>query len=243
MTLCIYKRGILLKILEDILNFIYPKRCVLCGEVLQFKSTTLLCRLCTKMNEDLEIICIKSKEETDVEDLDCFDSGYSIYEYTDVKKGIENFKFKGCKINGKELSNLMFANAISKMPCIFEDADIIAAVPMYYKKEKFRGFNQAQILADELSQKNQIPVSEGNLIRYRKTKPQSSLHDKERLENIKDSFFVKDVDEIKGKRILLIDDIHTTGATLNECSKVLKKAGAKSVDVFTLSATKLKITD
>ncbi|PLX53179.1 MAG: hypothetical protein C0611_06545, partial [Desulfobacteraceae bacterium] len=80
-----------------------------------------------------------------------------------------------------------------------------------------------------------IPVGGDILVRKRWTEPQTGLGRKERLKNIKNAFGVSDSSKVKGKKILLVDDVYTTGATVNECAKVLMKAGAACVDVLTLA--------
>jgi predicted amidophosphoribosyltransferase len=91
------------------------------------------------------------------------------------------------------------------------------------------------MLAAELSMLSHIPAEFTALKKIRHTTPQVHCNGKQRLKNIKDAFEVTALDKVKGKRILLIDDVYTTGATLRECARVLKKAGAKSVDAITVA--------
>ena len=106
-------------------------------------------------------------------------------------------------------------------------ADIIVPVPLFWWKYYRRGYNQAALLADVISLENGFIIN--NLLkRTRNTKSQTKLTDDARQENILNAFGVRQ-NGIKGKRILLIDDVMTTGATMNECARVLKEAGAKAV--------------
>jgi ComF family protein len=98
-----------------------------------------------------------------------------------------------------------------------------------------RGYNQAELLADELSIKTDIPVLKTILLRKKITKPQFKLSKTERFENIKNSFFVKDKEIIKGKNILLIDDIITTSSTVSACSVALKAYGVDKIFILTLA--------
>lgn len=115
--------------------------------------------------------------------------------------------------------------------------DYIINVPMYVKKKKKRGYDQAELIADHLSNLIGIPLEKDNLIRTKNTLPQSKVSFEEREQNVKDVFSVLNKDKIFGKNILLIDDIYTTGNTLNQCAKELKKAGAGEICYFTLAKT------
>ena len=105
---------------------------------------------------------------------------------------------------------------------------IIIPVPMFKKKEKQRGYNQAALLAADLSRMTGIPYSEEMLIRVRKTSPMKDLERKDRLRNLKEAFSIREpLSSIH--KVLLIDDIYTTGATMDECSLILKDSGAREV--------------
>ena len=106
---------------------------------------------------------------------------------------------------------------------------VLVPVPLERKKLKWRGFNQAEEIGKELANFFGIPLITNCLIKIKETLPQVELSDEERRENIKGAFLVKDKELIKNKKILLVDDVYTTGATMEECARVLKKAGAKEV--------------
>ena len=112
------------------------------------------------------------------------------------------------------------------------EADIIVPVPLSKERLKSRGYNQALLLAKELSAVNGITVGDA-LVRVKKTTPQKNMAQKQRQENLKNAFRVADVEIIKGKRVLLVDDVYTTGATAAECTRMLKKAGAIDVQILT----------
>lgn len=115
--------------------------------------------------------------------------------------------------------------------------DLILPVPLHVKRLRERGFNQALLLAKALSRRTGIPYGKKVLRKKRATHPQVNLSRREREREIRGAFFVKDPAEIEGKRILLVDDVFTTGATVNECSKVLRAEGASDVHVLTLGRT------
>ena len=114
--------------------------------------------------------------------------------------------------------------------------DFLVPVPLGKKRKRNRGFNQSELIARPLSKSLKIPIKPDALTRIRETRTQVGLHTNERKLNIKDAFHA-DPSLCKDKSILLIDDIATTGATLNECAKTIKQAGANEVYCFTVART------
>ncbi|MBN1871026.1 MAG: ComF family protein [Candidatus Omnitrophica bacterium] len=113
--------------------------------------------------------------------------------------------------------------------------DWIVAVPLNRSKFRERTFNQSEILGVNLSNILGIPLMRNNLVRLKSGEPQISLRYRERQNNIRDSFGLLRPSDVKDKAFLLVDDVFTTGATANECAKVLKKSGAGNITVFTLA--------
>jgi ComF family protein len=113
--------------------------------------------------------------------------------------------------------------------------DVIIPVPLHPKREKKRGFNQAQIIAKELAELEGVRLLEGVLVKTKNIPPQTFLQLKEREKNVRGAFRVNKEEEIKGRVVLLVDDVYTTGSTIRECSSVLKKAGAKEVKALTIA--------
>ena len=154
---------------------------------------------------------------------------------------IHCFKYKGKTQLSRPLGALLFAvfiNFWDKM-----SMDLIVPVPLHGKKLRRRGFNPSFLLVKDWMRIAEflhvkipdIPIAINVLERKRWTEPQTGLGRKERLANVKNAFNMKNGMKIKGKRILLVDDVYTTGATVNECAKVLLKGGAGQVDVLTLA--------
>ena len=123
----------------------------------------------------------------------------------------------------------------------FREAQMIFPIPLSRKRFYKRGYNQSQLLAELWSQILEIPLSSKILARKKSTRFQFGLDSKEREKNLKLAFEVKDETFVRDKILLLVDDIHTTGATLNEASRCLKKHGAKKVLATTLAVTPLLI--
>ncbi|MEK6746240.1 MAG: ComF family protein [Pseudomonadota bacterium] len=120
---------------------------------------------------------------------------------------------------------------------LLEQSDMIIPVPLHYFRFLHRRFNQSALLAHTLSKKSSVKCLPNALIRTRKTTPQTGLTRKQRETNVKGAFTInkRSVRVIKGKNILLIDDVFTTGSTIEQCTKVLLKAGAAQVNVLTLA--------
>jgi ComF family protein len=108
-------------------------------------------------------------------------------------------------------------------------------VPLHRRRLWWRGFNQAALLAAEVARRLELPLDTNVLIRQHATNPQTYRHHDERLRNVRRAFRSPHPGRIAGKRILLVDDVMTTGATAEECTRTLLDAGARAVDVFTLA--------
>lgn len=206
----------------DKIEFLKPPLCPKCGR--PFSSDISLSRspdhLCSECRE------IKTY----------FDKAIAIGSYDGtLAESIHFFKYRGKKGLGCPLGRIM-AEYIGSNPSLFPHSSLVVLpVPLHLKRLREREFNQSLLLAKEISRAFRIPLIPDNLQRVRWTKPQIELKGEERLMNVKGAFEVKDPKDIEGKSLLLIDDVYTTGATVRECSKVLKKAGAEKVYVLTLA--------
>ena len=113
--------------------------------------------------------------------------------------------------------------------------DIIIPVPIHKKRKAQRGYNQTQLIASKISKYVGIKLCDDVLIKSKNTIAQSKLNKNKRKQNIKGAFKILNSEKIQGKNILLFDDIYTTGSTVNECSKILTRAGAKRIGVLTIA--------
>ena len=133
----------------------------------------------------------------------------------------------------KELSSTLASLIITHFNLIQKSFDgdnyILLAVPITKKKLKQRGYNQSEEIAKALSENLQIPLLKSCLLKIKETPPQMTLSREEREKNIKGVFSVENKELIGNKKILLVDDVYTTGSTMEECARVLKKAGAREV--------------
>ncbi len=154
---------------------------------------------------------------------------YSIYDGV-LAEAINLLKFHGLKRLAKPLSRLMIDFDLHGL-------EGVVPVPLSRKRLIERGFNQSLLFAKTISKEKKIPLLMDNLLKVKETAPQTGLSGKERISNIKGAFTVKG--DIRGLRLLLVDDVMTTGATVTECSKKLIEAGAEEVVVLTLARTSM----
>lgn len=150
-----------------------------------------------------------------------------------IKECLHSFKYNSHTYLGATLAGLMidFADRYIDLGKI----DAVTAVPLHWKRLRDRGFNQSAILASLLAGKTGRRFIRNGISRARVIKHQVELPRNDRIKNVLGVFKIKNPQKFSGRHILLIDDVFTTGATLNECSKVLLDAGAKEVWVFTLT--------
>lgn len=125
---------------------------------------------------------------------------------------------------------------IARLPPL-DSVDLIIPVPLHSERLRQREFNQSLLLADNIGRHLDIPVAYSNLIRVIPTPAQTTLSRKSRLKNLRRAFAIRHPEAVVSRRILLIDDVFTTGTTVNECAKTLRKAGSGDVFVMTLGRT------
>ncbi len=159
-----------------------------------------------------------------------FDTAYSFGSYEgSLRKLIHVFKYGKVESLAGPLSRFL----IQSLP-LEQQFDIVLAMPMHWRKLWQRGFNQAELLARPVARRYGIKLS-SNLRRRRYTKPQAGLSEAKRRDNLRNSFTVVRPEQMRGKRVLLIDDVFTTGATLRTAAEALKAAGAGHVCALTLA--------
>lgn len=235
---------------EWLLDIVYPRhiKCIFCGEELNENADKDTCEDCAEHLPYNLNPCPKcgnpmGKEEVGV-CFECktknyeFDQAISSFDYSGkVVKAVHDFKFEGNKPLYEPLAEYMCETLAG-----YEiKPDIVTFVPMQKKKQKQRGYNQAELLARFIANKFGYPCAE-IVEKVKDNQNQASLNFADRQANIVDAFAVKKefIPLLKGLTVLLVDDVFTTGATSNEISKVLKQAGADKVFVLTLAHTKME---
>ncbi len=210
----------------NILDIIYPQVCGICGKL----DKNSLCKKCE--------IKLRSEAVYGIEDYENTTSYFEKHLYIFLYEGearnlILNYKFKDKTYIYKTFVNFLRKN--EKMCVQIKKYDIIMPVAISRKRERQRGYNQSAIFAKDLAKELKIKYIENVLFKIKDNKPQSTLSKEERMQNVQNIYEIKQKEKIKNKKILLIDDIFTTGSTVNECSKKLKEAGVKEVGILTIA--------
>ena len=225
----------------NILNLLYPDRCPLCDTARPVKETGVcpecakklitikgpVCEKCGRPVEQKGDIC----DECVAEDFS-FDGGRSVFTYSSVSDSIYRLKYMNRPAYARTYGKLLAKEAGDWLEWIKPDA--LVPVPLHKKRLIKRGYNQAKELADAISEVSGIPVADYLVKRLKNTVPQKLVGKKGRGINMKKAFIVEE-NVVFFKRIVLIDDIFTTGSTIDSLSRVLKDAGVKEVYFLTIS--------
>lgn len=216
--------------LEEVLSFIFTNECEICGKV----SEKYICNKCKEKIEKSKIFLNKIDDYKNDKTKYFGEHAYIFLYDEPIRKKILEYKFYNKPYLSKMFSEFLIKN--EKLCRFFEKYDIIIPVPMTKKKMWKRGYNQSELIARILTKKyKKLYLDKYSLIKYKENKTQSTLNKTERIENVKNVYRVQSKEIIKQKNILLIDDIYTTGATCNECSKILKQNGCKQIGIFTIA--------
>lgn len=208
----------------NLLELVYPNVCGFCNKICKNE----LCNKC-KMKIIQHQIDIVIKPENKY-----FKELISILKYEGIiRDKILQYKFEDKAYIYKTFAKIVLKN--KKVCGLLKKYDIIIPVPIHKKRKLQRGYNQTQLIAKEISKNIDIKLCNNVLVKNKNTIAQSKLNKNKRKQNIKDAFKALNVQNIQGKSVLLFDDIYTTGSTANECSKILKEAGAKTVGVLTIA--------
>lgn len=222
-----------------ILCMLYPEKCVVCHRVLKDFRSGKLCDACRSRILPVEEPRCKrcSKALADPQEELCGDCrgksfyverGFALYPYDEqMQRAVRNLKYGG-ELAGASFFAEQMAERYGKWVRDVSP-DVLIPVPVHKRRMQFRGFNQAACLAEGIGAALQISVDEHYLIRTENTKPQKGLDSRERFQNLQRGFAVRGEDGIRYESVLLIDDIYTTGATLEACGKALKEAGTKRI--------------
>ncbi len=226
-----------------VLEFFLPRLCLFCGAAVGETAAVAVCPECESLIKWVESPlcsrCGKMFAGPGGGDRVCGDCqtnpppfararAAAIYDGP-VAQAITGFKFS------RRMAYLPVMQYWLQRPLcmeLVEAADLLAPVPLHPKRIRNRGFNQALLLAQAFPE---VPVAREAVVRTRPTAPQVGLNPKERQHNVKGAFAVPEPGVVKGKNLLLIDDLFTTGATVTECARILRKAGARQVEVLTVA--------
>ncbi|OQY48540.1 MAG: hypothetical protein B6242_02035 [Anaerolineaceae bacterium 4572_78] len=225
-------------ILEIILNLLFPPKCVGCK--------TYGSNFCAKCQEDIAFInaplCHKCGYPHEVWKATCHKcAAYSLtfldtirsvafFEGGSLRKAIHHFKYNNNQMLATDFAGLLTECYMNNQL----DSDVIVPVPLHKSRYKERGYNQSELLSSYLSELIERPIDNQTLIRHQKTVSQTTLSSKERKENVMQAFKCKG-NALNGKSILLIDDVCTSGSTLEACAEALKLSGVHYVHALTIA--------
>ncbi|MDR1572460.1 MAG: ComF family protein [Clostridiales Family XIII bacterium] len=223
------------------LELLYPSSiyCVSCGNLIDATRPYALCDECAAGLRWADgPVCgscgkILAEDARDGLCSDCsgasrpFERGFACMEYGGGRELIHNFKYRGRAYCGEKIAEMMHDRLRLGMP----ETDMVLPVPMHRGKERKRGYNQADVVGRLLARRLGLPYRKGLLVRTRATAPMSKLGGERRRENLKGAFALRPGGEalVEGRRLLLVDDVFTTGSTVEACAEALLAAGAAAV--------------
>lgn len=217
-------------ILEKILDIFYPQVCGICGNI----NTKALCNKCKiKLQKEFEFRVDNYNEDNSKN----FYEHYSFFKYENlIRNQILALKFKEKPYMYKTITN--FLKNEQKNLENLKKYDIMVIVPISKKRKKERGYNQSELLAKELSKNIKVPIVSNVLSKIKNTVPQSTLNKHQREENVKLAYEIKNIQKIINKRILIFDDIYTTGSTVNECARIFIQKGINKNQIGVVTIAK-----
>lgn len=227
--------------IEKIINLVYPRRCPVCDDIVQMGQGLVCeechrkikyikeprCRKCGKQMQDENVIFCKDCEKR----KHYYEHGFALYDYQSMKNSIYRFKYSKRSEYAEFYAKDMVENLAEEIKRI--GADALVPVPLHQSRKTRRGYNQAEVLAKELSKLTGIPCCNKLVKRVRKTIPQKELNVQERQNNLKKAFLIHS-DVVKLNKTIVVDDIYTTGSTIDAVAKELRQHGVGKVYYLTL---------
>jgi len=242
--------GLIKKIFIHLIDLIYPPRCPLCNSYLD-KEKELFCEKCLAgfrrllppfcsicavpfdgIEDDMHVCedCLRKRPS-----FKSISAPYIYKNNNPISTAIHLFKYRGNGAVSKALGRLLAGFALEWWDKRKRDY-ILVPVPLSPNRLRQRGFNQSLVLARHVAEAIGLPVDYMSLRRIKDTPPQSILKKEDRKKNVRNAFKVAG-NSLRGKKVILVDDVATTGTTLNECAKVLKRSGVKEVICLVFART------
>jgi len=218
--------------LFPLLDFLYPPHCLLCYNSAPSK-TPLLCNDCLHILPHTAVPLIPAQQCSSGIKYS-FQYSFAPFEYDEhLQKLIHNFKYRNMHSLSKPLGRMVGEILNKNSHC--KNIDVLVPVPLHPTRYRERGYNQSLCLSREIGRHTDLPII-SPLKRIRYTKKQATYNREQRLTNLKNAFALKRsfASVIEYKHVGLVDDVLTTGSTMNECAKILKKAGVKSITAISL---------
>lgn len=225
-------------LIHDLLDLFFPRTCTLCGNSL-FREEELLCMNCryhlpkSRFIDDPENPVARSFWGRINVEYAC--SGFHFRKGNAIQKLIHKLKYRGqCHI-GEYLGGILWE--IVRKNAVYADADMIIPIPLHPKKLNKRGYNQSECIARGFAESSGIRMDTGSLCRVEHTNTQTKKSRYDRWENVSAVFSVRDKTKIRDKSIILLDDVITTGATMEAAGQQLLSAGCKHLSILALAST------
>jgi ComF family protein len=243
----------------DLFSKLFPSRCIFCRRTVSLSARMELanhqhveiCETCFKILPHNDCCCVRCSlplaEEMAaavlcgrcIKKAPAFDYAYSLFRYEDnIIPLVHQLKFSEKITYARTLGELLLLKLMAKLPDVTQRPDCLLPVPLHPARLRQRGFNQSIEIARVISSSLQIPIEYDAVIRQRKTTSQAGLDARQRQKNIRGAFHV--VSAIKAEHILIIDDVMTTGSTVNELASVLKKNSIQRVGVLSVARAPMK---
>jgi competence protein ComFC len=234
---------------DSVLALVYPQACHLCGGNVESRRDGVACSSCwagTRLFSEADTLCWKCgalSRATVAPDKyqaircrRCDDDMFSAARACGPYEGALRASILNLKRESHVASHLAWLMFEVQCREPLANADVIVPVPLHGSRERERGFNQAALLAGELAKLSKLPLDEHSLVRRVHTeRHRAGMDAKARRKSVVDAFAVRHPKQINGRRVLLVDDVFTTGATVSACAAALKGAGAKEVYVLTIA--------
>lgn len=223
-------------LVDDLLDFVYYPKCICCEARLS-RGYDYYCETCLDLASEVEEpLCPECRSEIvnlrvgckNCENKSPISALFTCGTFDDFfRPVVHGLKYHSLLPLADRMSNMLASR--------LEDAntigliDVIVPIPLHWIRKRQRGFNQSYVIAQALAHETSLPVADSLIKRVKRTKDQTGLTAKQRVANMKGAFSVTNPDAVAGKRILLVDDVITTGATLNEAASELRRAGCRNV--------------
>ncbi|MBP3502707.1 MAG: ComF family protein [Clostridia bacterium] len=214
-------------LIESALNLFFPPACGFCGEI----TDSYLCKYCSNYLKTRQLNKINEYEDK------FFTTHLWLFEYKDeVREKIIDYKFNDKSYLYRTFTQIILSD---ESVCNYiKEFDMIIPVPIHKKRRKSRGYNQSELIAKEIARKlKNIELKTDIIEKIKNIKPQSTLTKEQRIENVNNAYkLIKfNNDNLENKKLLLLDDVYTTGSTVNECAKMLSNSNCKRIGIITLA--------
>lgn len=221
-----------MNLLDTALDFIFPPICGFCGKY----GEGYLCTSCKEVITCSHMYCNQFNLHNS---SDFLEEHFYLFSYTEpIREKILQYKFNDKAYLVNTIYEFFMNN--EKLYRFLKKYDIIIPIPISSARKRERGYNQSELLARKVSKMAGILLETQVLKKEKHNQPQSSLNKEQRKENVKNVYKVKNELKIQNKKILLLDDIYTTGSTANECARMLTIAGGKAVGILTIAYDELE---